>query len=152
MESSDKTRFTFRSAGALFYLSAAFELLSINDGVLLFGSIRDGVVALTYHLAYILMFAIMGFGLWKGKRWGDKAVIVSTVLYTADRAQMLFSPGVLETYLWGEMGDYANSLLAGGGQIILQATIVAIVLFVGSWWAFAWYTYARRDYFRPNAE
>lgn len=151
MQARNKGRFTFRFSGALFILSAVSELLSLNDGVLLLGAIRGGVIALAYHLAYIVMFVVLGIGLWEGKRWGVKAVMISTALYTLDRLQLLLAPRVLETYMLGELGDYVNSLVAGGQQTILQTTMVMIVLFVASWWAFAWYTYARRDYFKAKA-
>ncbi len=144
--------FVFRSSAALFFLSAAFEVLSIDDKVLLFGGVRGGAVAVTYHLLYIALYVILGIGLWARKHWGARAVIAATVFYTLDRGLLLISPAALESYMLHGLGDNADALLIIGQQTLLQVTIIMILLFVASWWGFAWYTYAQRAYFRPDTE
>ncbi len=147
-----KGRFTFRSAGALFILSAVFELLSLTDGVPLFGAIRGGPVAVVYHLIYTALFVIMGIGLWDGKRWGDKAVMAATVFYTVDHVLRLLSPATLADYMFQDLSSYVGLFLPVGKQMFRQLAELMALLFLACWWAFAWYTYAQRDYFRTNGK
>ena len=82
MQSRIKGKFTFQTAGVLFVLSALLELFSINSPIPLFGNIRGGVIAATYHLKYVLLFSLLGFGLFRAKSWAYPLVFVSTGLYT----------------------------------------------------------------------
>ncbi len=152
MKAKRQGHFIFRSSAALFFLSAAFELLSIKDEVLLFAGIRSGAVAVTYHLLYIAPYELLGIGLWARKPWGGRAVIAATAFYTLDQGLLLLSPAALESYMLRGLGDYANTLLVVGPQTLQQVTTVMVLLFVASWWGFAWYTYAQRAYFRPDGE
>jgi len=152
MQSNKNRRLTFKGSGAIFLLSAVFELLSVTDNVPLFGAMRSGVVAVTYHLFYIALYVIVGIGLWEAKRWGDKAVIAATVFYTVDQGLFLLSPETLKAYMVHGLADYGSALLIVSKQTLNQAIIAVIVLVVASWWGFAWYTYVERDYFRAKAD
>ncbi len=147
-----KERFTFRSAGALFLLSAVLEMLSLTDDIPLFGAMRGGAVAVIYHLLYAVLFVIMGVGLWDRKHWGDKAVMATTAFYTADRAMRLLSPATLTAYMFHDIGSYVGMILPVGEQTFRQLAELMTLLFLACWWAFAWYTYAQRDYFRANGK
>ncbi|MHB8347610.1 MAG: hypothetical protein ACYDHM_10590 [Acidiferrobacterales bacterium] len=152
MAATGKERFTFRSAGALFMLSAVSEIFSLTDRVPLFGALRDGATVVTYHLLYAALFVIMGAGLWDAKRWGDKAVLGATAFYTVDHALRLLSPATLSAYLFQDLGSYIGLILPVGRQAFQQIAELMTLLFLACWWAFAWYTYARRDYFRASGK
>ena len=57
--------FTLRAAGALFVLSAVFEMFSISSAIPLFGDVRGGLTAIAYHVLFVVVFALMGAGLWR---------------------------------------------------------------------------------------
>ena len=74
--SSRKKSFTIRSAGALFVVSTVFELFSLTSDIPLFGAVRGRVVAVMYHLVYVVLYLVLGIG--RAARWkrialpGDK--------------------------------------------------------------------------------
>ena len=63
-------KFTARTAGAFFLLSALLEMGKISIPVSLFGSDYMGPIAVSYHLLFILLYLGMGSGLWTAKSWG----------------------------------------------------------------------------------
>lgn len=152
MAPNKKARFTFKSTGALFLLSALFDLLSPTSEVPLFGTLHGGAVAVMYHLLYAALFVMVGIGLWSGKRWGDKAVLATTALYTFDRIQRILSPAALAASLFQGLGNYAGLLLPADKGAIVQITVTMTWVLLAFWWAFAWYTYVRRDYFRQDGK
>ncbi len=152
MATTGKERFTFRSAGALFMLSAVSEILSLTDRVPLFGALRGGTAVVIYHLIYAALFVIMGAGLWDAKRWGANAVMGATAFYTVDHALRMLSPGTLSAYMFQDLGSYIGLILPVGKQAYRQFAELSTLLFLACWWAFAWYTYARRDYFRAGGK
>lgn len=153
MKSRKKGKFTFQSAGVLFILSALFELFSINSPIPLFGNIQGGIIAAAYHLVYILLFFLLGFGLYKAKSWAYTLVFVSTGLYTLDRLVYALDRKALEMYLAGLLNKYGVTLGAPETGFIMKVILLATILVVACWWGFAGYTYLRREYFQhPAAE
>lgn len=147
-----KGRLTFRTAAALFLVSAVLEAVSITAAVPLFGAMRGGAAAIAYHAVYAALFCAAAVGLWRAHRIGYAAVMAGAVLYTLDRALLLLDRATLEAYV--------HSQLAGGGELarlldpdrVIDLLTLATALFVVGWWGFALYTHWRRSYFSPRPE
>ena len=100
MESTMKRGgFTFRTAAVFFVLSAFVDVIFIDSRIPLLGNIYGGVVAVTYHLIYAVLFLMLGVGLWNAKPWGYTALLVTTLVYTVDAVQAFFSRGAVEADL-----------------------------------------------------
>jgi len=142
-----KGKFTFRTAGVLFILSAAFELISLTSKVPFLGAVRGGAPAILYHLFYSALFLTMGIGLWKAASWGYRAVLAGTLLYTLDKILFLLDRKTIEASLLQIIGKYEEIFEAvdmGYFVGILRITTLTIIL---CWLGFALYTHFRRDYF-----
>jgi len=150
MASEVKGRLTFRIAAVLFFISTLFELLAITSGVPLFGATRSGLAGIIYHLAYVALYAGLGFGLWFAKPWGYTLVFVGTAFYTLDKAQYIVYRKSILWELMRRLGGYREVLQMVDQQMILNALTVMAVVFAACWWGFAIYTYYRRDYFRDR--
>ncbi len=142
--------FTLRSAGALLILSAIFEAFSIVDPVPLFGDVRGGLVAISYHALFVTVFALMGFGLWRAEPWGVRAVLIGTVIYVLDHVLFVMDDAARSAAMTAQTRGYEQIL----GVIDLQSvdrmvTTVALVVMV-CWIGFAAYVYLRRDYFQRH--
>ena len=147
MKSRIKGKLTFQTAGVLFALSALFELFSITSSVPLFGNIQGGMIAATYHLIYVVLFFMLGFGLYKARSWAYKLVFVVTGLYTLDRLVYVLDRKALESYLVALLGKYGVTIGIAETGFILKVILFATALIVACWWGFAGYTYLRREYF-----
>ena len=147
MKSRIKGKLTFQTAGVLFALSALFELFSITSSVPLFGNIQGGMIAATYHLIYVVLFFLLGFGLYKARSWAYKLVFVVTGLYTLDRLAYVLDRKALESYLVALLGKYGVTIGIAETGFILKVILFATALIVACWWGFAGYTYLRREYF-----
>lgn len=149
-----KGRFTFRTAAVFFLLSALFEVLALNVEVLLFGDVRSGLVAASYHLVYGAVFVAAGFGLWQAKQFGYWAVMAGAVLYTIDRGSLLLDRGTLELYMAAQLAEYGDFANLVDMDSVIALTTLASLLFIAGWWGFALYTHWRRAYFKqqPSAE
>jgi len=133
-----KGSFTLRIAGFFFLLSALLELASINSEAPLLGAMRGGPVGIAYHLAYFVVFAAMGLGLWWAERWGLSAVLAGTAFYTVDRVVFLLGDPTL---------GYGALVSVLEPELVRTATTTANLIALGCWWGFAAYVYARRAYF-----
>jgi hypothetical protein len=151
MKSRIKGKFTFQTAGILFVLSALFEMFSINSSVPLFGDVRGGMIAATYHLIYVVLFSALGFGLFRAKSWAYTLVFVVTGFYTLDRLVYVLDRKALEIYLVTLLGKYGVTIGVTETVFIIKVILFATVLIVVFWWGFAGYTYLRRGYFQQSA-
>jgi len=142
------TRFTIRTAGVFFLVSAVFEVLSVSSAVPLFGDFRGGVVAVVYHLLYSGLFLGMGIGLWNAKSWGFRFMCTGTVLYTLDKIRYLLDSRVKEAVAVGTLVKYEVLMGPGGKRLVLQVIDMTTVLALVSWWGFLLYLYFKRDYFK----
>ena len=142
-----KGRFTIRSTGALFLLSAAFEIWSITSSIPLFGAIRSGALAVTYHLLYIALFLTIGIGLLVPKQWGYKAAFIGAIISTLDKVLFLLDRKSMDMYLLQQFGSYKSIIQIIGMNTIFQVLILTTLMFIASWWGFVLYLYFRRDYF-----
>ena len=151
MKSRIKGKFTFRTTGILFVLSALLELFSINSRIPLFGNFQGGIIAATYHLIYVVLFFSLGFGLYQARPWAYRLVFVTTGLYTLDRLVYVWDKKALKIYLVALLDKYGVSAGIPETGFILKVILLATVLVVACWWGFAGYTYLRREYFHPPA-
>ena len=151
MKSRIKGKFTFQTAGILFVLSALFELFSINSRVPLFGNVQGGMIAATYHLIYVVLFFLLGIGLFRAKSWAYKLVFVTTGLYTLDRLTYVLDRKALQIYLVTLLSKYGVTIGIQETGVILKVILLATVLVLACWWGFAGYTYLRREYFHQPA-
>ncbi len=142
-----KGKFTFKTTGALFMLSAVFELLSVTSEIPLFGGVRGGVAAVSYHLIYLALFAAIGFGLWQAKGWGPKAVLAGTLFYTLDKARYILDVKTQEAYLLMQLEGRQDILELIDMGSLRQLLVLAAATFIICWWGFAIYTFIRREYF-----
>ena len=145
-----KGKFTFQSAGVLFILSALLELYSINARVPLFGNVRGGLIAATYHLIYVVLFFCLGFGLYKARPWAYRLVFAATGFYTLDRLVYISDRKALEAYLAALLDKYGIAAGIPETGSILKVVILAALLTAAGWWGFAGYTYLRRRYFQQQ--
>ena len=141
---------TLQIAAALYFASAFFELLSITSAIPLFGAVRTGVIAALYHLSYIALFLVLGWGLWVPKRWGLKAILVGTAYYTLDRALYLLDRQGREADLLHAVEGHKELLKLLPTSSILAMTALTTLTFLLCWWGFALSVYMRRDYFEPR--
>lgn len=139
MPSKRKRNFTIRSAGVLFLLSAAAEVLSLDARVPLFGALLGGAVAFAYHLGFAAIFAAIGVGLWRPTRWGIQAYVFGGALYTLDRIGYLWSRQGFEVYLVSEFGRYQELAQMVPMDQVFRLVVLMNALFVAGWWAFALY-------------
>jgi hypothetical protein len=152
MSGDKKGSFTIRTSAVLFILSAVMELASITSPVALFGTLRTGTPAMLYHLVYIVLFLILGAGLWLSRPWGYKAVFAATLLYTLDKAMLLLDSATLQTYLLQQLGDSREIMQLVDEQWLLQMVTLFTLLIILCWWGFAWYIWRRRGYFYSEAQ
>lgn len=146
-----KGKFTFQSAGVLFVLSALLELFSIDSRIPLFGNVQGGIIAAVYHLIYVVLFFLLGFGLFKARPWGYRLIFAATALYTLDRMVYVLDQKALKTYLAALLGKYGVTVGVVETEFVLKAVMIAAVITVVSWWGFAGYAYLRRQYFQQTA-
>ena len=151
MKSRIRGKLTFQTAGILFVLSALFELFSIDSSVPLFGNVQGGMIAATYHLIYVVLFTLLGFGLFRARSWAYTLVFVVTGFYTLDRLLYVLDRKALEIYLVTLLGKYGVSVGIPETGIIIKVILLATILIVVCWWGFAGYTYLRRGYFHQPA-
>ncbi len=142
-----KGRFTIRTAGIVFFLSAACEVISMTSAVPLFGAIRSGSVAAAYHLFYTGLFAAIGVGLWVPKKWGIKAAFCGALFYSADKFLFLLDRAAMESYLLQIIADPSEIFQVIGMQSLFQIITLMYILFILGWWGFVGYLYLRRQYF-----
>jgi hypothetical protein len=86
-----KGHFTLSSAGVLLILSAILEGLSMTSAVPLSGELRGDAAAIGYQMLFMVVFLLMGIGLWSAKWWGYRAVLLGTGVYVLDRVTYLIS-------------------------------------------------------------
>ena len=146
--SRHKGYFTFRTAAALFALSALFELVGITQPVPLFGEFRGGNTALAYHLIYALLFLVLAVGLWIAKPWGYHAIFIGGALYTLDKLQFLMSGNVTQEFINTIFHGQEQLLKAVGPDMVTLSLTLVVIAFVLGWWGFAYFAYLRRAYFK----
>jgi hypothetical protein len=149
METKAKGRTTLRIAAVCFLASAVFEILDVFAPVPLIGAIRSGVAAMGYHLIFAAIFSAMGIGLWTGKAWGYRAVMIGTAVYSIDKAQMLIARQTFSDYLLQQFTTPTTREILSlvPKELLLQVMTVAYLLLVLSWWGFALYVHLRRSNF-----
>jgi len=145
---SKKVRFTVRTAGLFFIISALAEISSISSAVPLFGEVHSGPVAVIYHLIFTGVYLGMGIGLWVAKPWGYQFIWGGTVFYTMERGlNLLTNQGST-----GTLSEYAELLGAEGQGTISWVMQLSALMSVAGWWGFVLYLYFHRDYFQISSD
>ena len=139
--------FTLRSAGAFLLASAVFEAFSLTSAVPLFGALRGGAVAISYHLLFVAVFCWMGAGLWNAEPWGYRAVLVGTGIYSLDKVLYLLDEGARSAAMGVHTHDYEEYLRSIGLQSLDSLVTSVTLAFLASAIGFALYVHWRRDYF-----
>lgn len=142
-----KGHFTMKSSGAFFLVSAAFELFSITSAVPLFGAVREGFLAVVYHLVYVGVFTAMGVALLRPRPWGLRVVLGGTAFYTFERVLFAFDSGARKAELARALQGHEEVASLIPTDSILGVGTLTTLLVVACWWGFAVYAYVRRDYF-----
>lgn len=145
-----KGRATIRSAAILFLVSAIVELLSLSGEVPLFGGVRTGIGAMAYHLAFVLLYSMIGIGLWAAKPWGYRIVIAGSVLYSLDKIQLLLTRDTLYAYIMQQLTVTKDVVAMLPKNQLLNYFTAGYSGLVLCWWGFAFYIHMRRGYFYPN--
>ncbi len=138
--------FTLRSAGALFLASAVFEIFSITSAVPLFGALRGGVVAVGHHALFAAAFLWMGVGLWGGKSFGYRAVLVGTGIYAVDKVVFLLDDSARSAAVAAQTNPELREFV-DLQSIDQMLTLTNLFLLIGSI-GFAVYSHLHRDYFQ----
>lgn len=151
-----KKNFTLQTTGALFIISAIYEVTQLAVKIPLFGAVRGGALAVIYHLLYVAVFGAMGIGLLSAKPWGYRAVLAGTTFYSLDKAIFLLDQQGREAYVSGILEQYSSVLNMFGTRKYLDVhmwmtmlTLETLVL-LACWWGFALYVYFHRDAFRGD--
>lgn len=146
--------FTIRSAGVLFLISAVLQLYDPASKVVLFGALRAGAAAITYHLFLAALFGIMGAGLLATGAWGYRALMIGTLVYTLDVIRYLLDFHGRQAELvaavrqaGGLVGVLDPAMLRSSQELLSSVTVLVAVVTVLCWWGFAFYVYRRRAYF-----
>ena len=112
---------------------------------------RGGAVAVIYHALYVALLLALGIGLWEGKRWGYRFVFVATAFYTLERGLFLLDEQGQRAYLEFSGASQLHDLGLGDTEgLILEVMTLTTAAMVLSWWLFALYVRARRDYFQAG--
>lgn len=143
-----KGHVTFRTAAAFFALSALAELAGVTVVAPLFGEFRGGLVAVVYHLIYVLLFLALAAGLWTAKPWGYRAIFAGATLYTLDKLQFLMSGNATQQFVDTVFRGQEPLLESVGPDMVMLSLTLVVLAFVLGWWGFAYYAYLRRAYFR----
>jgi hypothetical protein len=146
-QTKSKGHFTLRSAGALFIMSAVFEVFSLTAAVPLFGDLRSGFVAVAYHTLFVAVFSAMGIGLWRATAWGYNAVLVGTAIYALDRVLYLVDDAARSAEMAEQTRAYAQFLEGVDLQSIDRMASSVTLIVVLCWIGFAVYVHLRRAYF-----
>lgn len=147
MTTSPKGRVTFRIAAVLCAISAAWELVTYQSAVLLFGAVAGGVLAATYHVFYALLFGWLAIGLWRGTRAGLYTLIAAAAIYTVDRLQAVVARDALATLIRVELAGREDLLQMIGMDFLLQSIVLMAFVAIVCWWGFVAYAWYRRAYF-----
>ncbi|MFQ6677537.1 MAG: hypothetical protein ACE5D0_04380 [Fidelibacterota bacterium] len=146
------TRFTIRTAGVFFLISAVVEGLSLSSAVPLFGDLRGGVIAVIYHLLFVGLFLGMGIGLWAAKSWGFRYMFYGTIFYTLERILYILDGSAREMEAATTLGRYQSLLGQDGQSLVSQAMNLTTILTILCWWGFVLYLYFKREYFGSSTK
>jgi hypothetical protein len=105
----------------------------------------------TYHLIYVVLFFLLGFGLYRARSGADTLVFAATGLYMLDRLVYVLDRKALEIYLGTLLGKYGVTVRIPETGFIGKVILLATVLIVACWWGFAGDAYLRREYFHQPA-
>jgi len=135
---------TIRFCALLLIASGIFDAATATSAVALFGSVRGGWVAISYHVLYSALFIGMGVGFLRRVRLSLDLLAVSTLIVALDKISFLIAP--VESELVRELRRQRELVDVLGGLENLES--LAATLTLVSWCGFALYIWWRRGYFR----
>jgi len=139
--------YTIRIAAVFFGLSAAVEVFTAGVPVPILGAMRGGVPAAAYHVAFAVIFALIGVGLWGPARWGRRGLLLGTVIYSLDRVRYVLDLPGREAELRHQFEGFPEILEAFSVGRLLAVGAALAGLFVLCWWGFVGYAWMRTEYF-----
>ena len=149
---------TFKITAVLIGVSAVFELTTVSTSVLFFGTILITPSVMLYHLSYMILFTVLGFGLWYAKAWGYVTLWLTLIVYVVDRLQLAMSPALLREYIMMQLQSYDRilKLLQMDMALLEQSGMLDVIVFsmqimgftmAACWLGFGVYAYKQRGYF-----
>lgn len=149
-EKANNGAFTIRTAGFLFLLSGALEVVNLMAPIPLFGTMRDGGIAITYHGIYVVLYLAMGASLWTAHAWGFRTVLIGTIFYTLDKALYLMDTAAREAEVKDHLGSLAGLDSVVDTHSLAQIMDLSCLLMVACWWGFLAYLYVKHRYFKTS--
>jgi hypothetical protein len=157
---------TFKIAAIMIGASAFVELTALLASVPLFGHVVSGVAAVPYHLGYVVLFAVLGYGIWGARRWAYQLLLVTCLLYVIDRVQSAVYVNAIRKYLYQQFEQHQillttlSKMLKQYPPLDLDLLIdsgifdylvfmmqVTSVMMAACWAGFGLWAYWRRAYF-----
>lgn len=157
---------TFRITAIMIGASAFVELTSLLASVPLFGHVISGMAVIPYHLAYVVLFAVLGYGIWQARRWAYHLLLVTCLLYIIDRTQAAVYVDAIRMYLYQQFEQHQillammSKLMQAQPPLDLDLLIdsgifdylvfmmqVTSVVMAACWAGFGVWAYWRRAYF-----
>jgi hypothetical protein len=149
---------TFKITAVFFWVSAFFEITSVSASMPLFGMIVISPAVMLYHLTYLVLFTVLGFGLWFAKGWGYYSLWLTTLIYVTDRIQAALNPELLREFITAQLQDHAEALkllqidigfLKQSGILDFTVWWLQLLAFAmaACWVGFLGYAHLRRRYF-----
>ena len=142
-----KGNLTFKTAAIFFFISMGFEFYNITREATIFGMQVVHVPAIMSHLAYIIIYGSIGFGLWFKKAWGPKAVYSGTAFYSIDMLFYILNRKGIRAGLIKNLSAYGIELQKADMDRLITLISIIVLVVVICWIGFAVYTYVRRGYF-----
>lgn len=136
-------KFAIRFAAIIFLMSGIGEAFALNSGAQIFGSLKDGPLAIFYHLIYMGIYFSMGIGLLVARPLSYWVLWGSTGLYSLDKIINLFIDHDTPTIL----SQYGDILGAGGMDTINIAMKLAMLVSLVCFWGFMGYIWYHRNYY-----
>jgi hypothetical protein len=146
-----KGRATIRTAAVLFLASAVFEIMDFNSAVALFGGVRLGAAAVSYHIVFAALYILSGIGIWAAKPWGYWAFMATAAVYTVDKIQLMLFPQAFYDYILQQLTVTREIVGMIPKEQIVQYFLIAYIILLLCWWGFALYLHMRRRYFREKS-
>lgn len=147
--------FNMKFVGAFWIVSAAFEALFVGTPIAVFGTLRGGLLAFSYHSVYVALFVALAVAYLKPMWWGYRLTWIATLVVIVDRLLYMFDEGARRAYVASQIegnGAYLVDLIGEDsvqslGDALQAITAMAAGTTLLCWLGLAIYVHSRREYF-----